>query len=103
MPGKRTIVVSIGVMLAMTVTLLISSVQAQQLVPLPAPGARATTELLTNGSFETDSEGDKIPDGWTGGNLRWTQNSLGEFTSYKYDGQGRLLTTRRGLNTDPES
>ncbi|MBC8100949.1 MAG: hypothetical protein H7Y11_16025, partial [Armatimonadetes bacterium] len=41
--------------------------------PTTEPTATATpdpslTELLTNNSFETDSDGNKIPDGWTGSN-----------------------------------
>lgn len=51
---------------------LLSLVQAQQPDPLPLPlepakaQNRATVELLTNTSFETDADNDKIPDGWVG-------------------------------------
>ncbi|MBC8100068.1 MAG: hypothetical protein H7Y11_11545 [Armatimonadetes bacterium] len=53
-------------------SLLLSSVYAQQLIPLPAPGTRAVTELLTNPSFEIDANADKIPDGWTAKNTAIT-------------------------------
>jgi hypothetical protein len=43
-----------------------------QPIPLPSDPSnvglqsRAAVELLTNTSFETDNDGDKLPDGWTG-------------------------------------
>lgn len=37
--------------------------QAQQLQPLPLAD-KASIELLTNGGFETDTNVDKLPDGW---------------------------------------
>ncbi|HEX2620322.1 MAG TPA: hypothetical protein VHL11_09250, partial [Phototrophicaceae bacterium] len=40
-------------------------IHAQSLVPLPG---RTSTELLTNASFETDANTDKIPDDWTAKN-----------------------------------
>ena len=54
-------------LLALISTLaLISWVQAQP-IPLPLDSAgRAATQLLTNLSFETDTNSDKIPDGWNG-------------------------------------
>src|SRR5690606_26522790 len=48
---------------------LLTMAQAQQTLPLPLPldgQPRATVELLVNGGFEADTDGDKIPDGWEG-------------------------------------
>ena len=48
---------------------LLTMAQAQQTLPLPLPldgQPRATIELLVNGGFEADADGDKIPDGWEG-------------------------------------
>ncbi|MBC8099367.1 MAG: FG-GAP repeat protein [Armatimonadetes bacterium] len=66
MPSRR-ITIIVGSMLLIAVATL-STIGAQQLHPLPASNARAITELLTNTSFETDTDDNNIPDGWTGKN-----------------------------------
>lgn len=58
-------------MLVMVFLLGTGIVQAQSTLPLPLP--RATVELLTNGDFETDADGDKIPDGWSAQNTKATK------------------------------
>src|SRR5690606_19862523 len=67
----------------------------QFLIPgaLDSPG----TELLTNGSFETDSDANNIPDGWTaqgapGGAVRST--TAGD----AFDGTAGVLITSDGTN-----
>ncbi|HEX2621529.1 MAG TPA: FG-GAP repeat protein [Phototrophicaceae bacterium] len=43
----------------------ISLIQAQQPQPQSLPlSGKTTTELLTNGSFESDTNADKVPEGW---------------------------------------
>ncbi|MBC8100531.1 MAG: hypothetical protein H7Y11_13900, partial [Armatimonadetes bacterium] len=68
MPHRPLVALRVVILLTIISVLIISSAQAQQLIPLPASGQRAITELLTNPSFETDSDGDKLPDNWAGSN-----------------------------------
>ncbi|MBC8100244.1 MAG: hypothetical protein H7Y11_12430, partial [Armatimonadetes bacterium] len=56
------------VVLALLVMSSSLMLNAQQLMPLPAPGTRTATELLLNGGFETDSDDNGTPDGWTAKN-----------------------------------
>ncbi|MBC8100932.1 MAG: hypothetical protein H7Y11_15940, partial [Armatimonadetes bacterium] len=57
-----------GLSIALMLALGSMALSAQQLIPLPGAGARASIELLTNSGFEVDSNVDKLPDGWTGEN-----------------------------------
>jgi hypothetical protein len=64
----KRLIVAVGVTLVLSIAATL--ITAQQPVPLPQPGigSRVALELLTNSSFEDDTNGDKIPDGWTGKN-----------------------------------
>jgi CSLREA domain-containing protein len=72
MPIRRIFAVLLIVIASLAAISLIS---AQSDLPLPLPSNeteggvaqfqdRATVELLTNGGFEVDGNGDKLPDGW---------------------------------------
>jgi hypothetical protein len=71
MPFRKPSVILFIVLALFTVFSLIS---AQSDIPLPLPSEpdggsaqfqdRSSIELLTNGSFEVDLDGDKLPDGW---------------------------------------
>jgi hypothetical protein len=71
MPFRKPSVVLFIVLALFTVFSLIS---AQSDIPLPLPSEpdggsaqfqdRSSVELLTNGGFEVDGNGDKLPDGW---------------------------------------
>ncbi|MBC8100393.1 MAG: FG-GAP repeat protein [Armatimonadetes bacterium] len=61
-PASLAVYMSIIVLILVMMT----SIHAQQLIPLPNLNMRAITELLTNPSFEADLDADKIPDDWEG-------------------------------------
>ena len=63
MQHRRILIILLALISALS---LISWVQAQP-IPLPLDSSgRANVELLTNAGFELDTNGDKIPDGWSG-------------------------------------
>jgi hypothetical protein len=71
----RRFIAPLAVLLGLTLfSVFLTLIQAQTDPPLPLPlndtaaslHTRATVELLSNPSFETNTDGDNIPDGWTG-------------------------------------
>ncbi|MBC8099156.1 MAG: hypothetical protein H7Y11_06915 [Armatimonadetes bacterium] len=65
MPFRRMLPL-FGVLLMLSIA--VSLINAQQLVPLPQPGARLNTNMLTNGGFETNTDPYNLPNGWTANN-----------------------------------
>lgn len=66
MPLRKFKILLITVVLLSSLGLL-TMTYAQQTLPLPLPldgQPRATVELVINGGFEINNDGDKVPDGW---------------------------------------
>jgi hypothetical protein len=65
---RRSVLSSLLLALSGVLALSVFTLIQAQPIPLPLDAAqsRATTEFLTNTSFEGDSNGDKLPDGWDG-------------------------------------